>query len=99
MSDVLKKKINSMIKRAKDPTMTDDVRFSLTTNRMTNARLEFVRKELKLSKQEFLMSIIQAALTDVEVELGLLTARENGIGFDFTETYHKGILEQMNEKE
>jgi hypothetical protein len=75
-SNFLDKQLDKLVKRSKDESETDEVRFSLTLSRLTNARVEYLRRTLKMTKQELLHEIIVAAIRDLEVKLGLATYDE-----------------------
>ncbi|MEW9698006.1 hypothetical protein [Paenibacillus sp. SI8] len=91
MSEFLNTKIDEMIKKSKNESETDDVRFSLTFSKFNNRRIEFIRRKLKLSKQELLSSIILAAISDIEIKLGLLKSDEHTSEYVLTRDYEKII--------
>jgi hypothetical protein len=87
MSKFLQSEINKMITKSADTDKTDDVRFSLTFSKFDNRRIEYLRRKLKLSKQEFLHSLIIAAISDIELSLGLI--KPDGNDFDFDHDYNE----------
>jgi uncharacterized protein YgfB (UPF0149 family) len=79
MSDFLEKHLNQLVSRTKSDVQSDEVRFSLTFSKYNNRRIEYLRRSLKLSKQEFLHGIIVAALNDLEIKMDLAQTTKNGM--------------------
>lgn len=80
MSSFLNSEIDKMIKKSEDPDKNADVRFSLTFSKFENRRIEYIRRKLKLSKQEILHKLIMAAIGDIEIKMGLLKPSEGEVG-------------------
>lgn len=90
MNGFLNEEVDRMIKKSNDPSKSDEVRFSLTFNKFDNRRIEYIRRKLKLSKQELLHNLIIAAVADIEFKLGLMKPAEiviDGEEFDFDPEY------------
>lgn len=91
MSDFLSNEIDRLIKRSEDSDKVDEVRFSLTFSKFDNRRIEYVRRKLKLSKQELLHNIVVAAIADIEYKIGLLTESEVPGEYDMSRDYQKAL--------
>ncbi|EMT54765.1 hypothetical protein I532_04135 [Brevibacillus borstelensis AK1] len=79
MSEFLEKHLNQLVSRTQSDVQAEEVRFSLTFSTYNNRRIEYIRRALKLSKQEFLQGIILAALNDLEVKMDLAAVTKNGM--------------------
>lgn len=86
MSDFLSREIDRLLKRLDNEYETSEVRFSLTLNTLDNRRVEYIRRKLGLSKQDLLSNIITAAITDMEIKMGLTKLGNNGEAI-FTDEY------------
>jgi hypothetical protein len=91
MSDILSAKIDEMIKKSRNVAETDEIRFSLTFNKFNNRRIEYIRRSLKLSKQELLSNLILAAISDIEIKLGIVEPYEQTGEYALTTDYEKII--------
>lgn len=67
----LAEKIESIVEKAIKPGASDDVRFNLTLSNLDNRRLEYLRRRAKMTKQEFVTEILLAAMSDIEIRMGL----------------------------
>lgn len=70
-SHFLERELDKLVKRSRSEDAMNEVRFSITVSKLNNRRIEYVRRLLRLSKQELLHDIIIAAIGDLEVRLGL----------------------------
>lgn len=76
----LDKLLNSFIERGENGAdiLNKQVRFSITLPNLTSKRLDLVCKKLKLTKQQFISSVIEASLVDIEERLGLVSEAKKG---------------------
>lgn len=58
-----------------DSVFSKNVRFSISLSVIQNKRLELLARKCDLSKQEFIAKVIDAAVLDLEEELGLIENR------------------------
>lgn len=87
--DFLSMKIDELVRRAKNPSSADDVRFSVSFPKPVNRRLEYVRHSLRMTKQELIYDIVTAALTDIELRLDLVHFSEETGGIAPDAEYYK----------
>ena len=99
MSEVLTNVINEMIKNANKKEDTGDIRVPIAFSRFDNKRIEYVRKQLKLSKQEMLSRLVMASIQDIEFKLGLLEPSERKGEFLMTDSYRKALGHKNSTKD
>lgn len=75
MNGGLKHSIKELL--TKDPNKTP-VRLSLSLATIDNNRIEFVAKQLEISKQQLIEKLLLGALFDLEIELDLREIRHLG---------------------
>jgi 3'-phosphoadenosine 5'-phosphosulfate sulfotransferase (PAPS reductase)/FAD synthetase len=81
------------------------IRVSLALLPIKNARLEYILDKLNSSKQSFIGDILDAALYDIEMELGLRNTEVNVLHNDnsyrhpITEEYAEAVTKIMDAKE
>ncbi|MEK3796034.1 hypothetical protein MKX42_30295 [Paenibacillus sp. FSL R7-0204] len=79
MSDSnFKNALQGMLNKKETPNsiLNKSIRFSITLTNLQNKRLEILTSKLSTSKQDFIQTIIEAALRDIESELGLIDAKD-----------------------
>ncbi|GAA0395937.1 hypothetical protein [Paenibacillus motobuensis] len=95
------KVIESMVSKPTTPDsiLNKTVRFSISLTNLQNRRLEILVNKLKVSKQEFIQGVIEAAMKDVEESLRLVDGGfENQLGQRVSEyrgDYVSEIIESL----